>query len=68
MRDEIAGVDVSDEIIERYPENAGREEGEAVGAAIAVEIVKETKAFADGYYFSFPFHRVYLLEQILKML
>ena len=66
MKNEIAGIAVTDELIARYPENATREEGEAVGIAIAQEVMKYTQEFVDGYYFSFPFNRVYLLEKILK--
>lgn len=66
MKNEIAGVNVTDEIIERYPENATREEGEAVGIEIAKEIIANTEDFVDGYYFSFPFNRVYMLEKILN--
>lgn len=68
MRNEIAGVDVSDDIISRYPEHAAREEGEAVGIRIAAEIIAKTTDFADGYYFSFPFIRVHMLKQILQQL
>jgi len=66
MKNEIAGVDVPDEVIARYPEGGTREEGEAVGIALATEMMNETEDFADGYYFSFPFNRVTLLEKILK--
>lgn len=66
MKNEIAGIAVTDELIARYPENASREEGEAVGVSIAKEVMAYTENFADGYYFSFPFNRVYLLEKILK--
>lgn len=67
-KNEIAGMEVSDEIIGRYPENATREEGEAIGIALACEIIKKTQDFADGYYFSFPFNRVHMLQRISKML
>ena len=66
MKNEIAGVPVTDKIVARYPENATKEEGEAVGIEIACEVINATKDFADGYYFSFPFNKVYLLETILK--
>ena len=68
MKNEIAGVEVSDAIIDRYPEHASREEGEAAGIAIAAEIITKTQDFADGYYFSFPFIRVHMLKQILQKL
>ncbi len=66
MKNEIAGVNVTEEIAARYPENASREEGEAVGIELAKEIIAYTDDFVDGYYFSFPFNRVYMLEKILK--
>jgi homocysteine S-methyltransferase len=66
MKNEIAGVPVTDEVIARYPLQADREEGERIGVTIAREMMEYTKDFVDGYYFSFPFNRVYLLQQILK--
>lgn len=66
MKNEISGVNVKDEVIERYPENAGREEGENVGVELAKEMIAATRDFADGYYFSFPFNRTYLLKRIIQ--
>ena len=66
MKNEIAGIHVPDEIIERYPENGTKEAGEAVGIDIAREVMAYMGDFADGYYFSFPFNKVYLLERILN--
>ncbi len=51
MKNEISGVNVTDEVIERYPENAGREDGENVGVELAKEMIAATRDFADGYYF-----------------
>ena len=64
MKNEIAGVNVTDEIVARYPEKASRKEGEAVGIQLAKEVMKLVEDFADGYYFSFPFNRVYMLKDI----
>ena len=33
--------------------------------ALAKEVIAMTEDFADGYYFSFPFNRVTMLEKIL---
>ena len=66
MKNEIAGVNVPDELVERYPENAGRREGEAVGIELARQMIAMTQDFADGYYFEFPFNRTYMLKEILK--
>lgn len=66
MKNEIAGVNVPDELVERYPENGSRREGEAVGIELAKQMIKLTQDFADGYYFEFPFNRTYMLKEILN--
>lgn len=65
MKNEMAGIEIPDEIIERYGENATRQEGEDCGIQIAREILEYTSDFADGYYFSFPFNRVHMLAHIV---
>ena len=66
MKNEMTGINVTDEIINRYSENAPKEEGEKIGIQIAKEVIEMTKDFVDGYYFSFPFNRVYMLDKILN--
>lgn len=66
MKNEMTGIAVTDDIVAQYAEQATRAEGEAVGVRIARQVIRLTEDFADGYYFSFPFNRVYLLEQILN--
>ncbi len=66
MKNEMTGIDVTDEVLERYRSDMTKEEGEAVGINLAKEVIKMTEAFVDGYYFSFPFNRVYMLDKILK--
>lgn len=68
MKNEISGVNVTDKVIERYPENADRDDGENVGVELAKEMIAATRDFADGYYFSFPFNRTYLLKRIIEEL
>ena len=66
MKNEMTGIDISDEIIERYKDCQTKEDGESVGIAISKEVMGLTEDFVDGYYFSFPFNRVYLLDKILR--
>ncbi len=66
IRNEMTGIQVTEEIVARYEEGMSRAEGEAVGVALAREVMERTKDFVDGYYFSIPFNRVYLLEQIFE--
>lgn len=65
MKNEMTGIDVTDEVLARYRSDMTREEGEAAGIALAKEMMALTDDFADGYYFSFPFNRVSMLEKIL---
>ena len=65
MKNEMAGIDVTDEVLERYRADMTREEGEQAGVQLAKEVIAMTEDFADGYYFSFPFNRVTMLEKIL---
>lgn len=64
MKNEMTGIHVTDEIISMFKEDMTKEQGEAVGVAIAKMVMEETKDYVDGYYFSIPFNRVYLLKDI----
>ena len=66
MKNEIAGVNVPDELIEKYPENGSKKAGEQVGIELAKRMIELSGDFADGYYFSFPFNRTYMLKEILR--
>ncbi len=65
MKNEMTGIDVTDEVLSRYRADMTKEEGEQAGIELAKEMIEATKDFADGYYFSFPFNRVGMLEKIL---
>ena len=65
IKNEMAGMDIPEEIVRRYKEDFTREEGELVGAEIAKELMKKLEPFVDGYYFMLPFNRVSLIDKIL---
>lgn len=65
IKNEITGIHVPDEIVERYHPDMSKEEAEMVGATIANEIMEELNPFADGYYFMLPFNRTSLLNKIV---
>ena len=67
IRNEMAGMNVPEEILARYHKDMSREEGEAVGAEIAVELMQKLDPYVDGYYFMLPFNRVSLMERILSI-
>lgn len=66
MKNEMTGIEVPDEVIDRYRVDMSKEEGELTGVMLAREIMEKSKEIADGYYFSIPFNRTYLLKQILQ--
>ncbi len=65
IKNEMTGIQVTDEVLARYRPDMTREEGEAAGVQLAREMMALSADFADGYYFSFPFNRVSMLEKIL---
>lgn len=66
IKNEMTGIQVTDEVLARYRPDMTREEGEAAGVRLAREMMALSADFADGYYFSFPFNRVSMLEKILQ--
>ncbi len=66
IRNEMAGMNVPDEVMEQYRADMTREEGEAAGAEIAKALMKKLDPFVEGYYFMLPFNRVSLIERIFN--
>ena len=65
IKNEITGINVPDEIVERYSPDMSKEEAEMVGAQIANEIIEKLSEIADGYYFMLPFNRVSIMDKII---
>lgn len=66
IRNEMAGMNVPDEVLCKYRADMTREEGEAAGAEIAKALMKKLDPVVDGYYFMLPFNRVSLIERIFS--
>lgn len=66
IRNEMAGMNVPDEVLSMYRADMTREEGEAAGAEIAKALMKKLDPFVDGYYFMLPFNRVSLIGRIFE--
>ncbi|WP_313129382.1 bifunctional homocysteine S-methyltransferase/methylenetetrahydrofolate reductase [Anaerocolumna sp.] len=64
IKNEITGIHVPDEIVNRYRSDMSKEEAEWTGAEIANEIIEKLSPFVDGYYFMLPFNRVSLMDKI----
>lgn len=65
IKNEMAGIHVTDEITARFSMDMSREEGEAAGALLARQVMEMTESFVDGYYFSIPFNRAYIIDKII---
>jgi homocysteine S-methyltransferase len=68
MKNEMPGIDVPDEVVNRYRMNMSREEAEAPAVSVCVDIGKQVRDFADGYYIMTPFNRVAMVNRIINEL
>lgn len=66
IKNEFTGINVPDEIIDRYSPDMTKDEAELVAADISREVMGLLDPVADGYYFMLPFNRVSLMDKILK--
>lgn len=65
IKNEMTGIRVTDEICDLFKPEMSRDESEDVGVRIVKSVMETVSDYVDGYYFTFPFNRVYLLEKIL---
>lgn len=65
IKNEMTGIRVTDEIVEHFTDEMSREDAENAGVEIVKNVMEIVSEYVDGYYFTFPFNRVYLLERIL---
>ena len=65
MNSEVNGIDVEEELIQRYV-GLNREEAENLALEVSVEIGKAIADSADGFYVITPFNRVSLVSRIVE--
>lgn len=68
MKNEMPGIDVPQDIVDRYRPNMERKEAEQVAMEVSVEIGKKSMDYADGFYIMTPFNRVELVNHIVNQL
>lgn len=64
IKNEITGIHIPQEIVDRYKKEMTKEEAEYVGAEIASEIIEKLSDIADGYYIMLQFNRASFMEKI----
>ena len=67
MENEINGIHVEEEIIQRF-EGLDRAAGEEMGLAISLKVAQAVLPYADGFYLMTPFNRVALMERLITRL
>ena len=67
MENEVNGIHVDEEIIRRF-EGLDREQGEALGLELSLQMASEALPYADGFYLMTPFNRVALMEKLIARL
>jgi homocysteine S-methyltransferase len=65
LDNEIPGISIPDDIINKFNVNMSKKEGEKQGIKIAIDIVDKIKDNIDGLYFMTPFNRAYIIKNIL---
>lgn len=65
IHNEMPGINVPKEIMERYAENLTREEYERIAVEVSVDIINKMGDYVDGYYFMTPFNRYRLIQEII---
>lgn len=68
LNNEIPGIQIPEEYINRFNMEMTREEAETEGVKLAVEIGDKLKENVDGFYFITPFNRVSMIIKIIKAL
>ena len=66
MKNEMPGIHVNDEILNRYDPEMSREEAEDTAVALCRDIAEALRGAADGFYLMTPFHRVGLVNRIIN--
>lgn len=68
LNNEVPGINIPQDIIERFSPNMTREESSAVGTEIAIELAKTYMTHADGFYFMTPFNRAEIVCDVINAL
>ena len=66
MKNEVPGMTIPDELVQRFRPEMTREESTEVGIEIAVELARKLKPHADGFYFITPFNRAEVISRIIS--
>lgn len=66
LNNEIAGIEIPDDVCNMFSKDMTREEAENVGVRVAVDMALNIKEIVDGIYLMTPFNRVEMVSKIIK--
>ena len=65
MKNEVPGMTIPQEIVDRFNPDMTREQSTEVGVQIASELCRIMRVHADGFYFVTPFNRAEVISAVL---
>ena len=68
LNNEVPGIQVPEHVVARFSQNMNREEAEAEGIRIALEIATKIRPDVNGFYMIIPFSRTKMVLDILQTL
>lgn len=68
INNELPGITIPDEYVDRFSADMTREEAQNVGVEITVEIANKIKPYVDGFYITAPFNRYDMIGKIIEKL
>lgn len=65
MKNEVPGMTIPQELVDRFKPDMSREQSTSVGVQIAAELAVKMRPHADGFYFVTPFNRAEVISAVL---
>lgn len=65
---EFPGINIPEGVMARFTEDMTRDESEAVGVELAVDLARRMAPIVDGHYFMTPFNRGTMIAKIIRQL
>ncbi|NLJ41575.1 MAG: bifunctional homocysteine S-methyltransferase/methylenetetrahydrofolate reductase [Clostridiales bacterium] len=66
LNNEVPGIDIPRNLIDRFSPDMSRREGEDIGVEIAVALIDKIKDYVSGIYFIAPFNRTGMITKIIR--
>lgn len=67
IKNELTGINVPDSVIAKFSPSMTREEAQKIGIEISAKIMDMVYPFADGFYFTIPFNRLSIAEELFRL-